>query len=400
MNPQDRAEVIVVGLGAVGSATLYQLARAGVRAIGVDRFHPPHDQGSSHGETRITRSAIGEGEAYVPLAVRSHAIWRELEAETGSSLMLACGFVLIDSSGGTASMHGKGGFAQRTRAAARRFGIPHETLTADELTRRFPAFSPCGGEDIYFEPGGGLLYPERCIAAHLDRAIALGARVLTGETVTAISQDGSGVAVETDASRLTADRVVVAAGGWTPGLIGGPFAKLRLLRQVLHWFQPGSPGPFRPDRFPAFIWTHGPAPEDVLYGLPITPSGTPGVKLATEQYARDMASPEALDRNVSADEVRALWERHVKGRLTGLSPAAVRSAVCFYTSADDGDFVLGTAALSDRVIAASACSGHGFKHSAALGERLAGIAKGTEGVPAAFSAARGALRDRNGEPGA
>ena len=158
------ADVIVVGLGAMGAATAYQLARRGVRVLGLDRFAPPHDRGSSHGETRITRQAIGEGDQYVPLALRSHEIWRELEAETGEQLLLSCGFVAIDSAGGRAATHGRPGFTARTVAAARRFGITRELLTPDELMRRHPAFRLAGHEQVYYEPGGGLVFPERCIA--------------------------------------------------------------------------------------------------------------------------------------------------------------------------------------------------------------------------------------------
>ena len=388
MSGDEHAEVIVVGLGAVGSATLYQLARRGVRAIGIDRFRPPHDQGSSHGETRITRLGVGEGEAYVPLAVRSHAIWRELEAETGLALLLACGFALIDSSRGSSVMHGKAGFAERTFAAARRFGIAHERLTATELESRFPAFILDGDEQIYFEPGGGLVYPERCIAAQLERARALGAVVRENEPVRHLRPQGSGVAVVTDNACLQADRVVVAAGGWTPALVRGPFARLRLLRQVLHWIQPKDPELFSPAAFPTFIWTHGPRVVDTFYGFPLVSTGTAGVKMATEQYAIAIDDPGALERRVHPAEFTALLEDHVHGRVGGLSDRAVGSEACFYTSAEDGDFVIGHASDSDRVLVASACSGHGFKHSAAMGEHLAKVSIGVEPLTTRFSAAR------------
>ena len=388
MNSEEHAEVIVVGLGAVGSATLYQLARSGVRAIGVDRFRPPHDQGSSHGETRITRLGIGEGEAYVPLAVRSHAIWRELEAETGSTPLLACGFALIDSSGGSAIMHGKAAFAERTFAAARKFGIAHERLTAADLASRFPAFVPRGDEQIYFEPEGGLVYPERCISAQLDCARALGAVVRVDEPVRDVRPHASGVSVVTDRTCLHADRVIVAAGGWTPALAGGPFAGLRLLRQVLHWIEPTDPELFSPGRFPSFIWTHGPRAADTFYGFPIVSGGTAGVKMATEQDAVALDRPGALERRVDPAEFTALLKDHVHGRVGGLFDRAVRSEACFYTSAKDGDFVIGHAPDSDRVLVASACSGHGFKHSAALGEHLARVSGGIDPLTAQFSADR------------
>ncbi|MDT7934878.1 MAG: N-methyl-L-tryptophan oxidase [Sphingomonadaceae bacterium] len=384
------ADVIVIGLGAVGAATLYQLARRGVRAVGIDRFRPPHDRGSSHGETRITRLGIGEGEVYVPLALRSHEIWRELEAATGARLLLQCGFAAIDASEGTSRMHGKAGFAARTVAAARRFGIAHEVLTGDELMRRHPGFVLRGDEHCYFEPEGGLVYPERCIAAQLAEAERLGARKIVNEPVLEIVNDGAGVSVRTARETLGAARAVLAAGGWSPGLAGGALSGMRLLRQVLHWFEPEDPGRFGHERFPTFIWTHGPRPEDSFYGFPLAPGATCGVKLATEQYSAEITAPEQLDRAVRPEERRAMLAEHARGRLAPLG-RALQSAVCFYTAAADGDFAIGPLPDRPQVIAASACSGHGFKHSAGLGERLAELVVDGRAIDAEFALARPAL---------
>ncbi len=385
------ADVIVVGLGAMGAAALHQLARRGVRVLGLDRYAPPHDRGSSHGETRITRQAIGEGEVYVPLVLRSHEIWRDLEAETGSQLLLECGFVAIDSTGGEAVMHGKTGFAPRTVAAARRFDIPHELLTPDELMYRFPAFRLAGHEQVYFEPGGGLVYPERCIAAQLGCARALGAQIRVDEPVGTITLIAGGVRVVTDRGSYEAAHVVVAAGGWTPGLVGRPLGGIQLLRQVLHWIRPEHPELYLPGAFPTFIWGHGSQPEDSFYGFPMAPGVTPGVKLATEQFSTEMGSPEALERTVTEAEVSAMLTRHADGRLQGLSATAMRSAACFYTNAPDGDFAIDLQPGSDRVLVVSACSGHGFKHSAGIGEHVARLLTGEDSLQAAFALDRPAL---------
>jgi sarcosine oxidase len=387
----ETADVIVIGLGAMGAAALHQLARRGARVIGIDRFAPPHDSGSSHGETRITRQAIGEGEIYVPLVLRSHEIWRELEAETGEQLLLECGFVAIDSSGGQAVMHGKNGFAERTERAAERFGIAHEVLSPDELMHRFPGFTLRGDERVYYEPGGGLVYPERCIAAQLKRATALGARLQLNEAVQAIVPVSGGVRVTTSRGAYDAGHVVVAAGGWTPALIGSPLRRLQLLRQVLHWFVPDRPDHYEAGRFPTFIWAHGVAPEDSFYGFPIAPGATPGVKLATEQFSTEMGAPHDLDRTVTAAEVEAMHVDHADGRLVGLSRSALRSAACFYTNAPDGDFAIDHRPDSDRILVVSACSGHGFKHSAGIGEHVARVLDGEDSLRPAFALDRPAL---------
>ena len=139
-------EVAVIGLGAAGAATLYQLARRGVRAVGIDRFSPPHVYGSTHGDTRITREAIGEGEAYTPLVRRSHAIWRELEAETGADLLTQCGGLIIEAAGGGAAGHHRHEFLASTIACANRYHVKHELLSAADVAGRFPQFALDGDE--------------------------------------------------------------------------------------------------------------------------------------------------------------------------------------------------------------------------------------------------------------
>src|SRR2546423_7098241 len=179
-------DVVVVGLGAMGSAALYQLARRGARVIGIDRFSPPHDRGSSHGESRITRQAIGEGEEYVPFVLRSHEIWRELEADTGEGLLFPVGGLLLSRASSNAEHHGQTDFVGRTIQVARHRAIAHEVLNAQEVEKRFPQLRLVGDELGYYEPGAGYLRPERCVAVQLDRAQALGAMARTDETVVRI----------------------------------------------------------------------------------------------------------------------------------------------------------------------------------------------------------------------
>ncbi len=378
------ADVIVVGLGAVGSAALYQLARAGISAIGIDRWEPPHAMGSSHGETRITRQAIGEGEAYVPLVLRSHEIWRELEKETGQRLLEACGVLIIGAEGGAALHHNRSGFVLNTVAAAQAHGIAHEVLSIEETRHRFPQFQLSGDELIYFEPGGGFVYPERCIAAQLAVASRLGARMVTGAAVTAITETSGGVAVTAGGTTYHAGRVILAAGAWTPGLAASPsLAPLALRRQVLHWFAPDRPQDFAVGAFPAFIWLHGNHAEDSFYGFPLPDDlGHSLVKVADENQSRAIPDPDLLDREVGPDEAAEMHRDHLAGRLPGLSLPPVRSAACLYTCAPDADFVIGPLDGAQRITVISACSGHGFKHSAAVGEHAVRLI--VEGAAAAI----------------
>jgi sarcosine oxidase len=362
------ADVIVVGLGAMGSATLYQLARRGVRAIGIDRFQPPHDQGSSHGESRITRQAVGEGAEYVPFVLRSHEIWRVLEADTGESLLWPVGGLFLGRQAGMVPHHGQLDFVGRTIEVARRHQIPHETLNAAQVSERFPPFRLVGDETAYYEPGAGLLRPERCIAVQLDRARAHGAVTRTDEMVVGITPGISDVRVTTDATSYVGGAAVIAAGAWLPALLGGPFPKLLgVHRQVLYWFAPDDASAFAPGRFPIFIWTHGASAREHFYGFPVL---SEGVKLATEQFV-ETTEPDQVSREVSGTEIASMHAAHVRDRLRGVSDRCLRAETCLYTVTPDSRFLIDEHPDSARILVASPCSGHGFKHSAAIGEAIA-----------------------------
>jgi sarcosine oxidase len=365
------ADVVVVGLGAHGSAITHHLARGGARVVGIDRFRPPHAHGSSHGETRITRLAIGEGHEYVPIVQRSHQLWRELEAETGSELLLTTGGLVIGTPAADALVfHGRDGFFERTVDAAQRFGIAHELLDAAEIERRFPAFVLAGDERGYYEPQAGLLRPEACVAAQLAAAARHGAQLRLDERVERVTATASGVRIETARGIVDAKHAVFAAGAWTPALLGGGVWERRLAvqRQVLQWFAADEPALYRPGVMPVFIRLHGGA-GDGCYGFPMVDSH-PGVKLAAEQTA-DTTTPEHIERSVADAENDAVYERHVRGRMRGIRNVVVHATTCLYTSTPDGRFVVDRHPELEQVTIVSACSGHGFKHSPALGEAVA-----------------------------
>ena len=370
MRTSATADVIVVGLGAFGSATLYQLARRGIAAIGIDRFAPPHDRGSSHGETRITRLAVGEGDAYAPLVRRAHEIWHELERESGCPLMLQTGGLIMAPRDSAARHHGRENFVRRSFAMAERLGIAHERLAADEIAARYPQFQLRGDELGYFEPSAGLLRPEACVETQLGLARRHGATIRLNEHVIDIHQVADGVRVVTKDAVLECGRCVITAGPWLAGLLPPRLRPLvRPYRQTLHWFEPEAPADFAAGRFPIFIWMHGEREADYFYGFP-TPTGATGVKVATETYARD-TDPDEVQRQVSAAESAAMHAEYVHGRLRGVTDRVARAAACLYTVTPDSGFIIDHLPGQDRVLAVSACSGHGFKHSAAVGEAVA-----------------------------
>lgn len=382
-------DVAVIGLGAMGSAALYQLARRGVKVLGIDRFHPPHDQGSTHGETRITRQAIGEGEAYVPIALRAHEIWKDLEAETGERLLVQNGCLIVDVREPAPRGLIHVAFLERTRQAALKFGIAHEMLDPGEIRRRFPQFTPREDEIGYFEPGGGYLDPERCVAAQLNRAQVLGAVTQLGTRVLAIKPEGSGVRIVTDRGDFHAGQAVVSAGPWAAELLGAPFDRLLApARQVMHWFEIEPGWAEKWEASPVFIWLHGPKPSDFFYGFPSL-RGTNAVKTAGEQYDV-FTTPDDIERIVAPDEAPAMRDIHLNGRVQGLSTKAVKSATCLYTITPDSHFLIDHHPKSDRILVVSPCSGHGFKHSAAIGEMVSQRVIAQEGAidMSAFTFAR------------
>ena len=360
-------DVAVVGLGAIGSATVYQTARRKGHVLGIDQFAPPHPFGSTHSDTRITREAIGEGAHLTPLARRSHQLWREIEQETGTELLVRVGVLIISGPAKTSVTHVQD-FLDNTVTAARRYGIAHEILDAPAVRTRYPQFRLRDDETGYFEPGAGFVRPEACVAAQLALAQRYGADIRPNERVTGFVPRADHVVLTTEHNRYCTKKLVLAVGAWLPDFLEPEIARaFPVFRQAMYWFQPHD-NSFRPQHFPAFIWELS-GRSQPIYGFPDI-DGT-GVKVATEQFARSTSASEALHgRDVPAAEAIAMHEDFVAPFLPGLPPNCVRAAACLYTVTADFDFVIDRHPLSERVIVASCCSGHGFKHSPALGEVL------------------------------
>ena len=268
---------------------------------------------------------------------------------------------------------GRPGFVQATINAARKYAIAHEVLDAREVSARFPQLRLQGNETGYYEPGAGTVFPEMCISAELDMSRKLGAHIRLGQTVLNVEQDGKSVLVTTDKEKFAAGTAIVCAGAWIPELMGDDFKRhLTLHRQVLHWFPVSRPADYDPQRFPVFIWKHGNVPHGTFYGFPRI-SGDE-IKLAQETYVNPADTLASINREVEPGESDLMFETHVRGRLNGIGPEATRSAVCLYTVTPDDHFLIDRHPTQDKIIVVSACSGHGFKHSAAIGEAVAELA--------------------------
>ncbi|MBC6365508.1 N-methyl-L-tryptophan oxidase [Algoriphagus sp. AK58] len=360
-------DVAVIGLGAVGTATLYQLSKTGAKVLGIDRFAPPHILGSSHGETRITRLAVGEGEEYVALAKRSHEIWEEIESISGQQIKTRTGGLLIDSGVVPWSKHGSEGFWDRTVRFAHNQGIEYRIPTLEEVEECFPAFEIPATGKVYQEKEAGFLRPELAIQTQLALAQQNGAEIWTHSPVLSIKEEGDSFLLELENRSVKAKKIVLATGGWIKDFLSPEEkSKFKICRQVLHWLEI-EPGVTDWTRYPVWMWGFGPHPEDFIYGFPSLDGLT--VKMASESFV-EVEHPDRLVREVSAEEQEMFWEAKVEGKVKGLKKSFVKSSVCFYTVTEDARFVLEPMRGNPNFLWVSACSGHGFKHSAALGEVL------------------------------
>lgn len=356
-------DVIVLGLGGMGSAAAAHLAARGKRVLGLERFTPAHDRGSSHGGSRIIRQAYFEDPAYVPLVLRAYELWEDLEKDSAEPLYLRTGGLMV---GRLDSQ-----LVQGSLRSAREHGLKHELLDANEIARRFPATSPRDYEVALFEAPAGVLFPEACVRAHLRRASALGAELRFDTELTSWqATPGGGVAASTAAGeRFEVERLVICAGAWLQQLASDLRLPLRVERNVMHWFQPRlRPELFDPDRLPVYIVDR--SRRFMLYGFPSI--GKTGVKAAFH-HSEIYTTPQDLDRDVAAHEVEAVREALAEWLPAGAGKH-LASAVCMYTLTPDEHFLIGQHPSEPAVIIAGGFSGHGFKFCGVVGEVIADLA--------------------------
>nr|WHW29272.1 hypothetical protein [uncultured bacterium] len=350
----------------MGSAALYHAATNGLNVLGIDKFDPPHDMGSSHAETRITRLAIGEGPQYLPFVARSHEIWRQLEAQSGKDLFYQTGGYTIAPEGAQ-NTERWGDFVNVTAQIAAENNIAYEVLDPSDYTQRLPNLVVAPEFRVGFEPTAGVVLIEQAIAVQLELARANGAVTKTNQPVTVIEPDRVGVTVKTTSSSYRGSKAIVTTGPWLSDLVPVAKAHIEVCRQTVVWFDVDDPEPFNTDNFSYVMWP-GHKIEDYSALWP-TPPGSVGLKAMRERFDQP-CHPDSVDRTVSDTEIAELYERHVKGRVLGVNPQALRSAVCLYSVTKDEHFLIDYHPDSSNVMFASACSGHGFKHSTALSEAI------------------------------
>jgi sarcosine oxidase len=352
----ERYDVVVVGVGGMGSAALYHLARRGKRVLGIERFDVLHEQGSSHGLTRIIRLAYFEHSDYVPLLRRAYELWRELQAEAGEQLLWITGII----EGGEAVREGV------LRSCADH-DLPHEVLTGDQVAVRFPAFRLPPELEVVHQADGGFLVPERCIVAHVEGALAAGATLRARERVLEWDTTANGVRLRTERGEIEAERVVLTAGAWSESLARLPQGSVRAVRQALAWFQPSRPELFTPATMPVFNLI---LDEQHYYGFPA--HGIPGVKLGRYERQGESSDPDGISREPTLEDerpLRAFAERYLPD---GDGPI-VALKTCLFELSPDEHFLIDRHPESENVVVAAGFSGHGFKFCSVVGEILADL---------------------------
>ncbi|MPY91167.1 MAG: N-methyl-L-tryptophan oxidase [Luteitalea sp.] len=353
-------DVIVIGLGAMGSAALFHLARRGCTVLGLERFNIPHDRGSSHGITRIIRLAYYEHPSYVPLLRRAYELWDELERSAGIPLRYTTGSI---DAGPAASAVVEGSLQ-----SCQEHDLPHEVLTSTELTERFPGYWLPNEFVAVLQPQGGFLLPELCISYHVIGAQGAGAEVHAREQVLEWEPSPRGVVVTTERGVYEAEKLIVSAGAWMGKLVP-PLSGLAVPeRQVLAWMQPLRPDLFRPERFPVFNLV---VEEGRYYGFPVF--GIPGFKVGRYHHRDEVVDPDTMDWACHPEDerlLRAFTDRYFPA---AAGPTTAMHA-CMFTNTPDKHFVLDMLPSLPQVIVASPCSGHGFKFASVVGEILADLA--------------------------
>ncbi|HLK83485.1 MAG TPA: N-methyl-L-tryptophan oxidase [Xanthobacteraceae bacterium] len=354
-------DVAVIGLGVMGSAALAALARRGCRAVGIDRFALGHDRGSSHGTTRVIRLGYFEHPSYVPLLRAAYALWRELEAQSGRSLLTITGIVEIGAP--------ESDLVAGTLRSSRLHGLPHEILDALSLMKRFPAFRVPDDFIGVFQPDGGIVRAEGAIEALQELASGHGAEIIREQKVLAVEPYGDGVRATTECGEVLAGCAVVAAGPWLKSLLPQFPAPIRVTRQVVGWFAPANHARavFAAGRFPVFLLQN---PDGLFYGFPADANG---VKVAKHHHLDEAADPDRHDRTVSAADEAAI-RKMLKAHLPEADGRLVAAQTCLYTMTPDSDFIVDRLPGCPGIIVAAPCSGHGFKFAPVIGEILADLA--------------------------
>jgi sarcosine oxidase len=393
-NIQSCRVLIIGACGLVGSSAFYHAAKLEAESpsatpttplftapsvIAIDQYDPGHAHGSSHGESRITRLSSGEGEEYAALAKRSHEIWRDVESRVnyayGNLLNITpAGGLIIARRDLPASYHGAENFVMNSAMVAHQSNLSFAVLDGEELFQPYPQFKFPAHSAALMERSMGYINPDACIKSNLQLAtrnhhgqLRLNEKVLRFEQM-----DNNKIKVTTTKNGVEyqyfTNKLIIAAGPWINNLIKEE--ELKVYRQVVYWFKVESTAlnKYARDIFPTFIWSLDNA--KMVYGFPLMKDQT-AIKIGTESY-EILTTPETVDRQVSPQEINDFYDKVIRPNFNGITRECVKAEVCLYTVAPKWKFVVDfLPGFEDNVIVASACSGHGAKHAAAIGQAVA-----------------------------
>ncbi len=352
-------DVIVLGLGGIGSAVAENLSRAGHKVLGLEQFAPVHDRGSSHGESRVIRKAYFEDERYVPLLIRAFELWDELEQTTPLKLFYKTGCVLIGSA--------ESQVIRGSVAAARAHALPHQILDSKTLLDKFGFHAPANAVG-FFESDGGYLLVEECVEAFQNRARKNGAELLFDHKLLGWNiLSGGEVEVRTDQGTFGGRKLVLCLGAWSARFLSPAPLTLSPKRVVQYWFDTdadadavaGSRNALR--NLPVYFQEL--SDGRWIYGFPQIGRT---MKVAFHNVLGD-CDPDHVERMVNVQEVRTI-ERPFK-QLLPMAGEFVRAKTCMYTMTPDEHFALGPLrGMQKQVFLAAGFSGHGFKFAPVIGE--------------------------------
>ncbi len=353
-------DVIVIGVGGMGAATVYSLARRGARVCGIERHGVAHDLGSSHGHTRIIRKAYFEHPDYVPLLHRGYELWGELEAATGARLVDRCGFLTCGLPDSEAIRGLEASYATHD--------VPHERLDHAAVEKRFPQFVIDPSAVGFLDPLGGYLRVEECLTAHVEQARAAGAELFFEEPVVSWDAVDGGVTVTTAVREVTAGSLVLTTGAWAAPELTRLGIPTEVWRKVLFWYDTGGAEQYRSDRFPTFYveteFGH-------FYGFPSV-DGT-GLKVAEHFAETPIDDPDSIDRSLLPGDEPPV-RRFVTQTFPDITGERTAYAVCMYTMTPDQHFVIDRHPLHPQVVIGAGFSGHGYKFASVVGEVLGDLA--------------------------
>jgi len=367
----ENYECGVLGLGGMGSATLYSLARRGVRVCGIEQFGIAHDRGSSHGETRIIRKAYFEHPDYVPLLSRSYELWQELERESEQKLFVQCPLICA----GKADAE----VIKGLELCYQRYELPHQRLRAPDARKRYPQFRFPDDFVVYQDPVAGFLYVEKCIAAHIKLATKLGAKVYSDERVVAWREEGKGVRITTDGREIVCENLIITAGPWAVRQLASLKLPLQVWRRVVFWYDSANLSDYAQDLFPIFyVECQGGG----FYGFPVINEF--GLKVAEHVKPQPITDPDSVNRELLRDDEPPILS-FLGECLPQFQPRRVKYSVCLYTMTPDGHFIIDHHPLHPNVVFAAGFSGHGFKFATVVGEILSDLAlQGKTALPIKF----------------